>query len=162
MELVKITVKEDIENVRSFFCQIFPEETENSLLYFEKSITGQHQFQRLEYYLCHENNVIVGITGVYADNNDECWLGWFGIRPEYRQRGYATSILNLQLQQMQSYGYKICRLYTDKVINKNAVNLYLKTGFTEDSWYMDNIITMAKSLDNKTVINKWSGEPLGF
>ena len=104
----------------------------------------------------------MGISGVYADNNDECWLGWFGIRPEYRRKGYASSILDLQLQMMKDYGYKVCHLYTDKVINKHAVNLYIKKGFQKNSAYKDNIITMSKSFDSAIIPNKWSGEPLEF
>lgn len=162
MELHKITTLKDVEIVKSFFYQIFPEENKYDLIHFEQSITKQHNFKRLEYYLGYENDTIVGISGVYADNNDECWLGWFGIRPEYRRNGYANAILDLQLQMMKDYGYKVCRLYTDKVINKHAVNLYIKKGFQKDSAYKDDIITMSKSLDNVVILNKWSGEPLGF
>ena len=162
MKLHKITTLKDVEIVKSFFYQIFPEENKYDLIHFEQSITKQHNFKRLEYYLGYENDTIVGISGVYADNNDECWLGWFGIRPEYRRNGYANAILDLQLQMMKDYGYKVCRLYTDKVINKHAVNLYIKKGFQKDSAYKDDIITMSKSLDNVVILNKWSGEPLGF
>ncbi len=162
MELHKITIKEDLEVIKSFFCQIFPEETEECLVYFEKAIKGDHSFSRLEYYLCYEKGLPVGVTGVYANDTKECWLGWFGIRPEYRRKGYAAAILDLQLQIMKDYGYKVCRLYTDEVINNNAVGLYLKKGFQKDFAYKDNIITMSKSLDDTTVPHKWSGEPLGF
>ncbi len=162
MELRKITTKEDVELVRSFFYQIFPTETEYDLVHYEQSITGEHDFQRLEYYFGCENGVVVGISGVYADNNDECWLGWFGVCPEYRRKGYASSILDLQLQKMKDYGYKVCRLYTDKVINKHAVNLYIKKGFQKDSSYQGNIMTMARSLDGVTLPYQWCGKPLAF
>ncbi len=162
MKLHQITAPKDIEIVKSFFYQIFPEENKYDLIHFKQSISGQHNLQRLEYYLGYENDIIVGVSGVYADNNDECWLGWFGIRPEYRRNGYASTILDLQLQMMKDYGYKVCRLYTDKVINKHAVDLYIKKGFQADYVYKDNIITMSKSLDNGVVVDKWSGEPLGL
>lgn len=162
MKLHKITTHEDIEIVKSFFYQIFPEENKYDLIHFEQSITRQHGFKRLEYYLGYENNTVVGISGVYADNNVECWLGWFGIRPEYRRNGYASVMLDLQLQIMKDYGYKVCRLYTDEVINTHAVDLYIKKGFRKDSAYKDNIITMSQSFDNAVIPDKWSGEPLGF
>ena len=162
MELHKITTIEDVEVVKSFFYQIFPEETEECLVYFEKAIKGDHSFSRLEYYLCYEIGLPVGVTGVYANDTTECWLGWFGIRPEFRRRGYATNLLDKQLQMMKDYGYKVCRIYTDKVINKNALDLYLKKGFVVDSEYEDNIITLSKSLDGKTIPSPWKGEPLGF
>ena len=162
MKLQKISTLEDIEIVKSFFYQIFPEENKYDLVHFEQSITRQHKFKRLEYYLGCENNALVGISGVYADNSDECWLGWFGIRPEYRRNGYASTILDLQLQMMKEYSYKVCRLYTDRVINKNAVNLYIKKGFKKDSAYENDIITMSKSLENASIPGKWIGKPLGF
>lgn len=162
MEQKKIVTSEDINTVRSFFHDIFWEEPDYDLIHFTESITGEHTFQRLEYYLGYENNTVIGISGVYADNTEECWLGWFGIRPEYRRRGYASSILKLQLEIMKNYGYKICRLYTNEVINNTAVKLYIKNGFEKDSDYKNHIITMAKPLNNEVKAPKWQGIPLGF
>jgi len=162
MELRKVTTKQDIEIIKSFFYEIFPEESDYNLIHFKWSVTGQHNFKRLEYYFVCENGAIVGVSGIYAVKEDECWLGWFGVRPKYRQKGYASAMLDLQLRLMQGNGYKVCRLYTDTVINKNAVGLYLKKGFQKDSAYKGNIITMAKSLDNLTVPQKWTGIPLCF
>jgi len=162
MKLHKITTLKDVEIVKSFFYQIFPEENKYDLIHFEQSITKQHNFKRLEYYLGYENDTIVGISGVYADNNDECWLGWFGIRPEYRRKGYASAMLNLQLEIMKNYGYEICRLYTSEIINNKAVKLYEKIGFKKDSDYENHIITMSKQLKDGIHIPKWKGIPLGF
>lgn len=72
MKLKKIITQENIEIVRSFFYDIFYEETEYDLIHFSDSITGKHDFKRLEYYLGYENDNVVGISGVYADNADEC------------------------------------------------------------------------------------------
>ena len=162
MKLKKITTDEDVEIVRSFFYDIFWEESDYDLIHFEDSITGRHDFNRLEYYLGYENDNVVGISGVYANNANECWLGWFGIRPEYRRRGYASKMLNLQLEMMKNYEYKTCRLYTSEVINQEAVRLYIKLGFKKDSEYENHIITMAKPLSDETCVSKWQGMPLGF
>lgn len=162
MKLKKITTAEDVEIVRSFFYDIFWEEADYDLIHFKDSVTGKHDFKRLEYYLGYENGEVVGISGVYADSPDECWLGWFGIRPEYRRKCYATNMLGLQLEMMKNYGYKVCRLYTDEVINKAAVQLYIKMGFEKDSDYVKHFITMAKPLNDKIHVAKWQGIPLGF
>lgn len=162
MELKKITTEDDVEIVKSFFHDIFWEEADYDLIHFKYSITGEHDFQCLEYYLGYEKNEIVGVSGIYSDNAKECWLGWFGIRQEYRNKGYATAMLDLQLEIMKNYGYKICRLYTSEVINKEAVQLYIKKGFIKDSDYENHIITMAKQLDDEAYISKWQGMPLGF
>lgn len=163
MELKKITTPEDVEVVKSFFYKTFIiKESEYDLCHVKDAVTGKYNFQRLEYYLGYENGEVVGITGVYADNADECWLGWFGIRPEYRRRGYATSMLNLQLQMMKNYGYNVCRLYTYTTINKAAIPMYLKNGFSIDSEHDDHMLILVKAFDKTTPITKWEGMPLGF
>ncbi|MBO4285401.1 MAG: GNAT family N-acetyltransferase [Alphaproteobacteria bacterium] len=163
MKLHKLTTQKDFETVKSIFYQIFIiKESEYDLSHFKDSITGKHNLQRLEYYLGYENDMAVGITGVYADNENECWLGWFGITPQHRRKGYATKMLDLQLLMMKNYGYKICRLYTNTTLNKEAIPMYLKIGFVKDSDYKNHFITMAKSLDGVTHIQKWKGKPLGF
>ena len=162
MKLRKIEIVEDIDIVKSFFYNIFLDEAEYDLSHFKSSITGLHNYKHLEYYLGYDNHTVIGLTGMYADQNDECWLGWFGIRPEYRRRGYATKMLDMTIEMMKNHGYKICRIYTDTVSNAEAIILYTKKGFEINSKYKGNIITMAKSLDSITPVSKWNGEPLGF
>ena len=162
MELKKITTQKDIEVVKSFFYKIFVDEAAYDLIHIKQSVSGKHNFKRLEYYFGYENNTLIGLCGLYADQTDECWLGWFGIRPEYRQKGIANAMLNQLTQMMKDYGYKICRIYTDVVTNKEAVCLYKKQGFKQDSAYIGNIITMSKSLDGVTIPQGWKGEPLAF
>ena len=162
MKLRRIKTLKDIEIVKKFFYQIFLDESGYDLIHFKDSIGKQQTFKRLEFYLATINRTIVGLTGIYADQDSECWLGWFGICPQHRRKGYATQMLELTLMMMKNYGYKICRLYTDTVNNRHAIQLYLKNGFQIDSTYQDNIITMAKSLDENMPIVSWHGEPLGF
>ena len=162
MELKKITTQQDIEIVKSFFYKIFLDESGYNLSHFKQSVSGKHSYSRLEFYIAYENNVAVGLSGVYANRMDECWLGWFGIRPEYRQKGFATKLLNLQLQMMKDDGYKICRVYTNIISNKEAVCLYLKNGFEKNAVYAKNLVIMAKPLIKNTPVRKWKGKPLGF
>ena len=162
MELHKIETTQDIKIVKSFFYKIFLDESGYDLRHFKDSITGVHDYERLEFYLAYENHIAIGLTGVYAKRDDECWLGWFGICPEYRREGYATQMLDLTVEMMKNYGYKVCRIYTDTVNNAEAIKLYTKKGFKIDSKYQENVITMAKSLDGDTTISKWKGKPLGF
>lgn len=162
MRLRKIETNQDIEIVKSFFYNIFLDESGYDLHHLQDSIRKHHNYTCIEYYLAYEENTAVGITGLYANQASECWLGWFGIRPEYRHRGYANKMLDLTLEKMQKYGYKVCRIYTNSVHNEDAVKLYLKKGFQINSKSRGNIITMAKSLDDSIVISKWKGKPLGF
>jgi len=163
MKLRKITTQKDFDAIKSFFFDIFWEVPEYDLHHFKDAIEGRHDFQRLEYYLACEGDQIVGVTGIYADRPDECWLGWFGVRPAYRQKGYATQMLVAQLKIMRDYGYKVCRLYTDEELNKDAFALYLKNGFIKDSdWTTAHIVTMVQSLDGVTKATPWTGKPLAL
>lgn len=162
MKLHKIETPQDIEIVKSFFYKIFLDESGYNLSHFKQSVSGKHPYSRLEFYIAYENNVAVGLSGIYANRTDECWLGWFGIRPEYRKKGFATTLLNLQLQMMKDDGYKICRVYTNVISNKEAVRLYLKNGFEKDTVYAKNLVIMAKPLIKNTPVRKWKGKPLGF
>ena len=53
--------------------------------------------KNLEYYLAYnEAHTVVGVTGLYQEPDDPDslrWLGWFGVVPEYRGRGYGRRIL---------------------------------------------------------------------
>ena len=162
MELRKIKTEQDIEIVKSFFYKIFLDESGYNLNHFKQSVTGKHHYKRLEFYIGYENNTVVGLSGVYANRPDECWLGWFGILPEHRRKGYATTLLNLQIQMMKDYGYKICRVYSNVITNKQAVYLYSKKGFKKDAVYSKNLIIMAMPLKENISISKWKGKPLGF
>ena len=161
MELRRIKTEKDIEIVESLFYKIFPDESGYDLHHFKNSITGRHTYKRLEYYLAYEKDTPVGLTGIYANKDDECWLGWFGIFPLYRRKGYATQMLDLQMKLMKEYGYKVCRIYTNTISNELAVRLYSKAGFQENAKY-NHVIIMAKALDGKTPVSKWQGKPLGY
>lgn len=162
MKLRKIKTLTDIEIVKSFFYKIFLDESGYDLIHFKDAITGCHNYKRLEFYLGYVNHEAIGLTGIYANQDDECWLGWFGICPEYRHKGYATKMLDLTINMMENYGYKVCRIYTDTVNNATAIKLYVQKGFKINSTYQQNIITMAKELENDVAISKWRGKPLGF
>lgn len=162
MQLELIKTIQDVDEVKSFFYDIFPEEKDYKCNEFLYSINGNHSCKRLEYYFCVVDGKIVGIGGIYSNSDDECWLGWFGIKPEYRRRGYAREMLKKIFLKMQEYGYKVMRLYTDKSFNYNAYLLYQSEGLVEDYQYQGNIITMAKSLDNCTIPAQWHGTPLGL
>lgn len=66
---------------------------------------------------------------------------------------------------MLQSGYRYSRLYTDKVINKPAYDMYIKNGYIEDSKYRYNFVTMVKDLFGMPVPNEkyWNEiTPLGF
>lgn len=69
----------------------------------------------LQYFLVAYNSDFVGITGFYAqsgDAQDIAWLGWFGVLPHERGKGYGRKILQCTVELLKQKGFKKVRLYT--------------------------------------------------
>ena len=158
-----VSTEEDIDTIKSFFFEIFPEESSYDLKDFRDSVSGNHDYMILKYWIVkNENNQPIGFCGLEANNNESCWLGWFGVRPMYRRRGCAKQMLNFLLDYTKNNGFKSCRVYTDKIVNIHAYNLYVNHGFYEDSQYEYDFVTMVKPLVSGYVPKRWEGVPLGF
>jgi RimJ/RimL family protein N-acetyltransferase len=51
-----------------------------------------------EVFLLPSSEEIVGVSGLYRQPGmpaNHCWLGWFGIRPGFRRRRYASVAMRL-------------------------------------------------------------------
>lgn len=121
MEFIEITMKNVLEatNVQM---EIFGVKDCAYLCYI------QHiRNQDPPYYIVKENNEVIGISGIYVEpfEPDTAWLGWFGVKSNFRNKGYGTKILNKTIEIARENGYKNFRLYTD-VVNPNAHRLYDK------------------------------------
>lgn len=162
IELKKIKTVDDIKLVEGFFHSIFIDESGYNLEHYYESIKPDCIAPRLEYHTAFMDGEAVGVTGIYAANDSECWLGWFGVREEFRRRGLGGEILEATIRLMRDYGYKGCRLYTNKVVNAVSVGLYKKHGFIEDSVYAGDVITMQKPFDPSVRMERWKGIPLGY
>jgi len=165
MILHEVKTVEDVDYIKTFYHDIFPEEPNYDCIDFLNSVTGNHNYKTLKYYLATVDQNIVGFCGIYANKDDEAWMGWFGIKPEFRRKGYAKQMLSKLFEIMLKNGYRYCRLYTDKKLNSNAYNLYLKSGFVEDSQYEYDFVTMVKDLLGLRVpyYKYWKEKtPLGF
>ena len=89
---------------------------------------NQNCFWRV--YLIDSDGATVGICGLYSqypNNNDELWLGWFGILKEYRRKGIGTTVLSLLQQHAILIGAKRIMSYVDK--SGEALPFYIKNGF---------------------------------
>lgn len=81
-------------------------------------------------YLIKDNDVVVGICGLYGLNGvsvDELWLGWFGIVPDARNQGIGQIALDWMKQQAYSIGCKTLRTYVD--VAGGPESFYLRNGF---------------------------------
>ena len=117
--------------------EIFPEYNakNNYLLSLKKD-------SKCHYYLIYDNDLCVGITGIYAYDKDNinAWLGFFGIKEEFRNKGYGSQSLLLTEEYAKNMGYKIMRLFTDRFDNDLAINFYKKHGYVFEKYDTDEEI----------------------
>lgn len=111
--------------------ELFPEE--NARQNYEESVTGVSGY---EYYLVYEDGNCVGVTGIYfyPDDNDNAWLGWFGIREPYRRKHLGSQVLKMFENMALRKGYRNTRLYTDAVDNEAAIAFYTANGYTSEPY----------------------------
>ena len=87
-----------------------------------------------KYWLVYENDDIVAITGLYSDfdiyETNSIWLGWFGVKPQFRRNKIGTEVLNFTINEAyklaKKYPIKYFRLYTSIDENATAQLLYKK------------------------------------
>ena len=93
-----------------------------------------------KYYLIYDNLTCIGISGLYYYEIDptSAWLGWFGVKPEYRRCGYGSRILKLFEKTAKKLGFKYTRLYTDQFNNEAAISFYKTNGYLFEEYKNDN------------------------
>jgi ribosomal protein S18 acetylase RimI-like enzyme len=130
MVLEKVTEK-NIEYAIAVQNEIFPEE--DGRKNYEEAVAGISGF---EYYLVYEHGNCAGITGIYwyPDDHDNAWLGWFGIREQYRRNHLGSKVLKAFEQMASEKGYRNARLYTDAFNNDEAIAFYKANGYTSEPY----------------------------
>lgn len=132
----------ELEKVRD---TIFPniskkeKDTLKASLYPHKfyHVYQMNNLKNLKYFVVKEKstNKIVGISGIYEELNDadsECWLGWFGVDENSRNKGLGKYVLSSTIQMVKQQNKKILKLYTyDSEEFQAAYKLYKNFGFEE-------------------------------
>lgn len=119
-----------------------PDIARQNAIYFENEgfdpLIGEFQIKPLEEdpenyktYLIDLGNTTIGKINVeYSEGS--AFISGFGIRPEYRRKGYGRAALMETLRIIEEQGIKFSSL--DVICtNKNALNLYKSCGFKEVS-----------------------------
>lgn len=90
----------------------------------------QHPEDRMQHYLAQDGDSLVGVCGHYPDWNapQRLWLGWFGVLPEQRRKGYGARILQHMQNLTRQMGATELRLYSS-VLDQPAHRLYRRLGF---------------------------------
>ena len=125
MKLVTIT-KDNFTYALEIQEELFPEESGRKN--FEESLKKGSAFS---YYLLYEDDICIGVIGLYEnkDDPDSAWLGWFGIRENYRRKHLGSKALKMFEDMAVSKGYSFARLYTDENDNDAAVSFYRNNGY---------------------------------
>ncbi len=82
-----------------------------------------------KWFLICDNSKAIGCCGLYSldKNTDELWLSWFGIIPEYRNKGIGKQSLAFLEKLATIDGCKIIRSYVDK--EGKPLGFYMRNGF---------------------------------
>ncbi len=159
---LKLITSDNLDYAVNVENEIFPEyNAKNNYL---SSINNYSQSQ---FFLVFDKEKCVGITGIYSYKNDydNAWLGFFGIKEEYRDKGYGKKSLKLTEEYAKSLGYKYMRLFTDKLDNEKAISFYEANGYTFEDYNCDkeelkdefNVVIGSKSL-NKEEVPLWNNK----
>ena len=94
---------------------------------------------RLRFFMIYDDNLFIGLSGIYCYKNDydNAWLGFFGIKEEFRNKGYGKLALLLTEEYAKGEGYKFMRLFTDKYDNDLAISFYKKYGYVFEDYNSD-------------------------
>jgi GNAT superfamily N-acetyltransferase len=87
----------------------------------------------MEYYVAKINNKVVGIIGLYTENDEDnktCWLGWFAVEPKFRGFKIGKKLLNFAIDEAKEREFETLKVYTYELKNYlTAIDLYKKEGF---------------------------------
>lgn len=134
----KVT-KKNIKQAIIIQNRIFPLEDGRDDL--NESINNSEKyFDFLEYYLIHNGEYYIGITGIYSHKEypKDAWIGWFGILPPFRRQGYGTQAMYFAKERAKKKGFKSLRLYTDDQCNFVSIRLFEKLGMTKEYYTKEN------------------------
>jgi RimJ/RimL family protein N-acetyltransferase len=82
-------------------------------------------------YLVTLETETIGVMGLYQMVNSSpniVWVGWFGLRPKYRQQRLGTVMINLLKKYALEFGFKQLWVFTN-TNNFAALSFYEKAGF---------------------------------
>ena len=75
----------------------------------------------------------IGVMGLYQlvdSQNDQAWVGWFGIRPQFRRQGWGKVMIKKLKEYAREFGFQQLWVYTDHP-NLAAISFYENSGFVK-------------------------------
>ncbi len=148
--------------------RVFPLENGEDDL-FEAINKSKKYFKFLEYYLVHNGEFYIGITGIYSYNEypEDAWIGWFGILPAFRSMGYGTEMFGYTRDLAVKNGFKSLRIYADDKYDFVATKFFekqkmFKECYTKEKYMgylVGKLVIYSLSLTKNNVI-PWNNKSL--
>lgn len=162
-------VKDNIELAIKIQNIIFPDEDgrEN----YAECVNKDPYRKEMTYWIVYDGNEPIGVSGLYSyhEYDEDAWLGWYGVLPNKRKRGYGSKILEHFKNYAKERGYKTIRLYTDEISNKEAIKMYTKRGMIQEDYknkQESEEVTKTTLIFSKSLIsditNKWNDKFLAL
>lgn len=79
-------------------------------------------------YMAEVNHIVIGKIHLEVSSGSFAGIYGFGVRPEYRRKGYGRGILSRAIDQLKEENFKDIMIQVE-VKNENALNLYRSCGF---------------------------------
>jgi GNAT superfamily N-acetyltransferase len=156
--MVKIKVaktKEDVEQVQELFLEYTNWVKENFVsiglltiidprlhLFNTEKLPGKYSAPSGLLLLAIEGDLPVGCMFLRKDNNTNCELKGFYIRPQARGNGLAIKMMNRLCEEAQKLGYHHMRISSHNFTSK-AIQMYREYGFYEIPNYLDEDLLQA-------------------
>lgn len=173
IKLVEIT-KQNIDLATNVQLDIF--QIESGYNHFLTAINSNKEY--CCYFLVYHNDAPIGVTGLYSiediEQTNSLWLGWYGIKKEYRNHGYGTEVLLKTIEMAKNFAIKYpaikyLRLYTSTKLNADAILLYRKYMDIEERYtnkndytYDGTCLIFTKVLSQKAPRKKWNNKFLNI
>lgn len=88
-------------------------------------------------WLATKGGLVTGICGLYSCYNvdDTAWIGWFGVLPEYRHKGFGCAMMHQMEQKAKEQGYHYIATYMYR--DDGPAQWYQNRGF--EVWAMTSV-----------------------
>ncbi len=146
---IKLQETKDIKQYRLLFDGLFKDFNyalwDGILMWCDIKYNSIAEDRYWRVFLIKKRNIVIGICGLYSmdHDTDELWLGWFGILPEYRNKGIGKIVLQALEKRAKIVGCKYIYSHVGKN-NFKAMRFYEREGF-------ERISTVLKFIKNNKV-----------
>ena len=127
--------RENLPGALGALAAIFPDEPDAQEA-FKVSLNRKRGMGYFEYWVLIHEGKVIGTTGLYRESatRRDLWLGWFGVVPEHRGKGWGSKLLEFTVAKAQDMKANNLYLWTTNAPDMTvSALLYKKRGFKKVS-----------------------------